>query len=93
MERFIVVKPFTYLGKKYDRGEYFDPDKYDMPAGKVKTRIAARMIVDMRTLTEKQIRELTAKRPQVKAEPVATPVVDKAEAPVGRSGKRNFSKD
>ena len=93
MERFIVVKPFTYLGKKYERGEYFDPDKYDMPVGKVKTRIAARMIVDMRTLTEKQIRELTAKRPQAKQESTPTPVADKTEAPTGRSGKRNFSKE
>lgn len=64
MEKYIAKKSFTYMGKKYVRGDFFDPDKYSMPAIKVQNRIDAGIIVETARLTEKQIRELTTQKHQ-----------------------------
>lgn len=70
-KKYYVLKPFTYNGVKYNRGDEFDAEKLCLHSSKINTRIQAGIIIEEHKLTSmEKAKLLRSKITEPKAEPV-----------------------
>lgn len=83
-KKYYVLKPFTYAGKQYVRGDEFDAEGLGMHSSKIEIRVKAHLLVEESRLTPAEKAKLLRDRTVAKAtvKPANEPKVEQKQTVV-----------
>ena len=76
-KKYYVLKPFTYAGKPYVRGDEFDAEGLGMHSSKIEIRVKAHLLVEESRLTPSEKAKLLRDRATIKTVTTTTKQTEK----------------